>query len=149
MSIVFVYGVPESASSSISIGITEDKAAITDILAVIKNSIPAGIKLARLKRANANTIQPLKILFNSKSEALDILAAFGEASRSGVVFLDGFRTARDKISLQRQMLRQRYLEIEKKRHNGENDLKIKLDNYLPKVVTGNIKKLDPRHLSKS
>lgn len=84
---VIVY---ESVPSFLSLRISEDKAAIIDLLAVNKNSILSGIKLAWLGRANINITRPFKIMFNIKIEALYRLAAYSEEICSGVVFPDGF-----------------------------------------------------------
>lgn len=130
-----IYGITESALSTNSQRISDDRVAIHRILEPFGDLIPTSARVKRLGKARKDNTRPIKIIFGNKEDADGLIAFFNNSKRNESIFPDGFRIVRDKTILQRQLLRTCHAELEQRNKNGEQDLRISFVNGLPKVIT--------------
>lgn len=98
------YGVSESTSSNIPQRITHDRQTCCKILESLGDVLPINTKLIRLgKIRDDNSTRPLKIIYDNKDTASNLLQQFHSAKRAGSSFIEGFRIVSDKTALQRKL----------------------------------------------
>lgn len=132
---LLVYNIPESSAESTSQRITNDKSAFEKIVVPLIGNLPASYKLIRLGKAQPNNTRPLKIIFESKECASNILCKYYDVKKSGINLPPNFRIAKDKTLLQRTLLRNCHSELDRRTQAGEVGLHIAHINGLPKVMS--------------
>jgi len=125
------YGIAESTSSSIAERITYDKSKVKEILRSLGDSITSSSKFFRLGKNRTDASRPLKIIFNTKELALCLFNEYIKAKRFGMLFPQGFKLTKDKIALERILLRSCHKELDNRTKNGEVGLRILFHNGLP------------------
>lgn len=128
-----VYGITESAHSTTSRRILDDRTAIGHILEPLDYGIPVASSVIRLGKFREGSSRPIKIIFNSKEEADSLIDIYSNSKRNGSNFPDGFRIVKDKTILQRQLLRSCHTELELRNKNGERGLRIVYASGVPKI----------------
>ncbi|KAL4104037.1 hypothetical protein QTP88_019350 [Uroleucon formosanum] len=132
---LLVYRISESFAESTSQRITDDKSAFEKIVAPLIGNLPAHYKLVRLGKAQPKTTRPLKIIFESKECASNILFKYYDVKKNGTNLPPNSRIAKDKTLLQRTLLRHCHSELDRRTRAGEVGLQIAHINGLPKVVS--------------
>lgn len=98
-----MYGVPESISTDIPQRINHDRQTSCSILESLGDVIPINTKIIRLgKIHDDNSAHSLKILFDNKETASNLLRQFHSTKRAGSSLMEGFRIVSDKTVLQRK-----------------------------------------------
>jgi regulator of replication initiation timing len=131
---VIAYGVPESAANTGALRFKDDVIVFSNYLNNISISVPTGPKLIRLGNNNANKPRPLKIICQSKDEASQLIHNFSSQVRNGVLVPSGFRIVRDKTTLERELLRKAYAELEQNKKDGSSGLTVSYVNGVPSLI---------------
>jgi hypothetical protein len=131
---VIVYGVPESAANTATLRVNDDINTFSDYIKSMSLTVLTNLKLIRLGNNNAKKPRPLKIICVSKDEALHLVTSFTSQVRNGVPIPTGFRIVRDKTTLERELLRKAYADLEHHKQNGSMDLTVSYVNGIPSVT---------------
>jgi len=86
--------------------------------------LPIDSKLIHLGNITLNKPRPLKIIFQAKTDVSKFLHKCITAIRDSWSVPANFRIVRDKITLERELLRSAYIEIERRKPEGELDLSV-------------------------
>ncbi|KAE9541267.1 hypothetical protein AGLY_004512 [Aphis glycines] len=136
---VIVYGLPESNLPSFNQRISDDFTELSSALSPIQIDLPTDFKLIRLGNNKARKPRPIKIICKSKEDAAQLIAKFRQAVGSGSSIRDGLRIIRDKISLERVLLRSAHIELENRIKSGESNLVISYVKGVPTVTKSHSK----------
>lgn len=120
---LILYGDPESSSVYVPQRIAHDRLTCCSILESFGDVIPINSKLMRLGKVREDSsARPLKIIFDDKDTAVNLLLQFNTANRSGSSFSNEFRMAIDKTALQYKLLRLCHAKLDNRAKNGESGL---------------------------
>lgn len=95
--------------------------------------LPTSFKLIRIGKVRPDSSHPIKLIFGSKDKDEHLLSIYKEKKIDSTLPPD-FCVAKDKIPLQRMLLRNCYSELDRRSNAGENGLRIYYVDVIPKVV---------------
>jgi len=84
-------------------------------------------------------ISDIRQHFHSKKEVDDLLSSYFNALHNGLQIPTNFRISRDRTTLERDILRAAYTELNQRREAGELNIKVSFINGVPSVVKFNPK----------
>ena len=126
---VLVFGINETEADSRETRIAKEKETVMNLLKRVSPNIdPTRIRLHRLGQYDQNKKRPIKVIFPTKEEAYQILR--NKDTLDG----DGKYIKYDQTTAQRQYLKQTLEELEERQKNGEQNLKIKYINSVPRII---------------
>jgi len=128
------YGVPESTADTPAHMIRDDTSSLKNCLKDLSIPLPIDSKLIRLGNITLNKPRPLKIIFQAKTDVSQFLHKYITAIRDGESVPANFRIVRDKTTLERELLRNAYTELEQRKQEGELDFSVSYINGIPTLV---------------
>lgn len=93
---MIIFGVVESASTSVVERTSHNNITVKDILLPLSVTFPLNFKLIRIEKPRPDSTRPLKIIFNNKEEAKSVLYQYNELKQSDTKFPNSFHLVRDK-----------------------------------------------------
>lgn len=110
------------------------KQSISNILSALGDGFPLNSKLVHLwKVTDVNAACLIKIILENNDLVFGVLSQFNPDMISSSTILDGLLLARDKILLERKLLRPCHVEFDDRTKNSEHCLRIIIINGMPKV----------------
>lgn len=127
---VLVFGVNESDLTNKEECQRHDKEKAKDIILKVKNDVQMdSVKCTRLGAPSEGKIRPLKLTFSTKEEALQIVRLKSKLNVTGVYI------KYDQTPSQREYLKKIIQELEQRKQNGEENVRIKYVNGIPTIIT--------------
>lgn len=136
---ILVFGITESTADNGVQRALDDKINLTNLLSSLSLQLSSNVKLIRLGSNTAKKPRPLKVCFHSKKEVDDMLSSYFNALHNGLQIPTNFRISRDRTSLERDILRAAYTELNQRREAGELNIKVSFINGVPSVIKFNPK----------
>ncbi|CAG9771642.1 unnamed protein product [Ceutorhynchus assimilis] len=127
---IIVFGVPEIKNLNKEERNIKEKEGAVSILNSLDESVPTeNIKLYRLGGYDLNKVRPIKVMFETKEDALKILKSKSKLDESKGIYIKG-----DLTLLQQKYLKEVVAELKARKESGESNLKIKYHNSIPKII---------------
>ncbi|KAF0753742.1 Uncharacterized protein FWK35_00013596 [Aphis craccivora] len=136
---ILVFGITESTVDNGVQRALDDKVNLTNLLSNLSLQLSSNVKLIRLGSNSAKKPRPLKVCFHSKKEVDDLLSSYVNALHNGFQIPINFRLSKDRTSLECDILRAAYTELNQRREAGELNIKVSFINGVPSVVKFNPK----------
>jgi len=132
---IIMYGLPESTSSDLPTKINDDKITVRDMFSKLSADIRTDFKPFRLGKPTSTSTRPLKVIFGSCETASAVLSSYRQAKIQKLSLLPLTSIVRDKTVLERQQLRTRHLELDRRVAAGEQNLTITFKNSSPCIIS--------------
>jgi len=94
--------------------------------------MPSDFKLIRLGRVQPNINRPLKVIFKTKDQVINIISTFNTSKKTNPAIL--ISISRDRTFMERKMVRQTYSELKERNEKGELGIIIKYFNGMPRII---------------
>jgi regulator of replication initiation timing len=135
---IIVHGLQESQELLSTSRASDDIKLINNYLHPFSMSLPPNPKSFRLGRALSGKPRPLKVVFPNKELALNFISDFNtnlRSSESGITQIP-IKISRDRTFVERQEIRRVYVEFDKRRKQGEQNISIRYKNGTPRIIQG-------------
>lgn len=127
---VMLFGLPESSGGDLEERRRGEMQEVAALLSLIDESVSTvGVKIHRIGRPESGKIRPVKIVFQNKATALQILKQKKKLDNIQGRYIKG-----DLTLMQRKILKNVVAELQRRTESGEKDLKIKYFNSIPKII---------------
>lgn len=137
---IIVFNAPESTNSQPQATKAHDTGIVTAIIncAAPGFDVPGKLKFFRLGTGSANRIRPIKLIFSSEDDMLQVLRNFSVQNlSSNDTNLKEVKLSRDRSPLELTTLKSLRIELDSRLKAGERDLTIKYRNGVPKIIKTN------------
>lgn len=132
---IIIHNLPESTSRDIQTRISSDKDKLENLFQSVNFETDMNtVKLHRIGKASKDKSRPMKVILNSPSEANSCMELFTPALKGTDPSLSALGVTRDKTIRERQYLNKLRDELDKRTHNGEENLTIKYRNGIPVIM---------------
>lgn len=126
---ILLFGVKESDTVTKDERITQENKTVEEILQRIDSTVTREIKVRRLGKYEPQKVRPIKVTFPSKAIALGILKQRSKLSSNEAIYIKSDQTVN-----QRNYLKAIIAEMETRIQEGEQNLRIKYVNSVPKII---------------
>lgn len=127
---IIVFGFPETNGCSLDERNTEERKEVAALLNSVDDRIQADeVRIYRLGKPQDGKVRPIKVVFKDRETAVQVLKQKKKLDSSRGIYIKS-----DLTVIQRNYLRNLVSELRRRTENGEQNLKIRYFNSVPRIV---------------
>lgn len=135
---IIIHGIKESLETVTKDRITHDNNKINELFTLLSINSDVIDNISRLGHPSSSSQRPIKLILRSSCDVDRVLMSFTKVKRESPTTLHNISFVKDRTLIERQHIKEVYMEFKNRFEAGEKNIKIQYFNGIPKIV--NIKK---------